>query len=197
METILSATSHHARVLHPLTHTTDTSHLYQSTIPSHYSTQLSPNRTLLHWQRQCRHLQRRVQQTSKAQATSTTQTPHVELAIRWWHTNHNYHHYSTIFLHSAPTYHKHGHRNTHSFNNTAHLSTSPTSNNIFAAPPLHSTSNPTSSTSHVRAQPHAFGAESAEQQHHFTGLSHLQKPASDNGTHSMYTTLPHTHKTAL
>ena len=29
---------------------------------------------------------------------------HVELALRWWLTNHNYHQYSTIFLLSTPTY---------------------------------------------------------------------------------------------
>ena len=31
-------------------------------------------------------------------------TPHVELALRWWLTNHNYHQYSTIFLLSTSTY---------------------------------------------------------------------------------------------
>ena len=31
-------------------------------------------------------------------------TPHVELALRWWLTNHNYQQYSTIFLLGTPTY---------------------------------------------------------------------------------------------
>ena len=31
-------------------------------------------------------------------------TPHVELALRWWLTNHNYHQYSTLFLLSTTTY---------------------------------------------------------------------------------------------
>ena len=31
-------------------------------------------------------------------------TPHVELALRWWLTNHNYHQYSTIFVLSTSTY---------------------------------------------------------------------------------------------
>ena len=31
-------------------------------------------------------------------------TPHVELALRWWHTNHNYQQYSTLFLLSTTNY---------------------------------------------------------------------------------------------
>ena len=31
-------------------------------------------------------------------------TPHVELALRWWHTNHNYQQYSTLFLLSTSSY---------------------------------------------------------------------------------------------
>ena len=115
--------------------------------------------------------------------------PHVELAIRWWHTN------STIFLHSAPTYshawaQKHAliqqHRSPLNF---------PYIQQHLRRTAFHSTSNPTSNTSHAHTPPHDFGAEYAEQQHHSTGITHPPKPASDNGTHS--TTLLHTPNNGL
>ena len=44
--------------------------------------------------------------TAKPKQLSKHKTPHIELALRWWHTNNNYPQYSTFFLQSTSTYPK-------------------------------------------------------------------------------------------
>ena len=73
MEAILSATSHHTRVIHPLSHTTDTGSLHQTSISSSLTPHIPPNQSLLH--RQYKHwpLQTRIQPPSKTQTTPRPQ----------------------------------------------------------------------------------------------------------------------------
>ena len=69
MEAILSTTSHHTRILHPLSHATDTGSLHKTSISSSLTPNIPPNWSLLHRQYKHWSLQTRIQPPSKTQTT--------------------------------------------------------------------------------------------------------------------------------
>ena len=73
LEAILSATSHHTWLLHPLSHATNTRSLHQTSIPPPLTPNIPPDRPLLHWQHQHWYIQARIQPTSQTQTTPWTQ----------------------------------------------------------------------------------------------------------------------------
>ena len=110
----------------------------------------------------------------------------MELALRWWHTNHNYQQYSTLFLLSTSSYTQAWLRNMPSFSNIDHPSTFHTSSNTYTAQHLLSTSNPTNCISLGHTQRNVYGDESAEPPDHYTATRHPQKETFKAGPH--YTT---------
>ena len=189
METVLSSTSHHTWLLHPLSHATNTGSLHQTPISPLLTPNIPPDWPLLHRQHQHWHIQAGIQPPSQTQTAPRTQDTTRGISPTLVGTpitiTNNTPHY---FYSALPTTPKHGPRNMPSFSNTDHPSTFHTSSNIYTAQHLPFTSNPTNCISLEPTQPYVYGDESEEPPDHYTATRHLQNNKYKAGPH--FTTLP-------